>query len=272
MPAVARVVVPAVARVIVPAVVVRRVIVPGVRVGGLGGGCVLVRVGRAHEATVYPLGVTCKRFDLPRTRRVRYRERVSEHPVTPSPQASARVSPTDARSRVTGVIVVGMSVAVWWPAFTLGAWGDLFFDQMLTVWAAATGALIVVLIQPRGKPRLWRALALSVPSVWLVLWFVIEDESEDLATVIISALGIIIALLAVPTTIWVLARTIWPEFAEDISWPRRLVVIGAVLLIAAASFLLGVNQASFLTCGDFTISGNSEPPGCTPDESTSGTE
>ncbi|MCS5735484.1 hypothetical protein [Herbiconiux daphne] len=181
----------------------------------------------------------------------------------PAPQPAARR--TDAPSRITGVIVVGMSVAVWWPAFTLGAWGDFFFDQMLTVWAAATGALIVVLIQPRGKPRLWRALALLVPSLWLFLSFTIDADDGNIANLIVNLLALVVALLAVPATIWVLARIIWPEFAEDISWPRRLVVIGSVLLIAVASFVLGLNQSKFLTCEDFAISGNSQPPGCTPD-------
>jgi hypothetical protein len=172
---------------------------------------------------------------------------------------------TDASSRVTGVIVVGMSVAVWWPAFTIGAWGEPFFDQSLTVWAAATGAFIVVLFQPRGRPRVWRALALLIPSLWLFLsFFANEADPDDAVAVIVAVLGGLVAILALPTTIWVLARVIWPEFAEDISWPRRLAVLGSVLVIAVASFALGVNQSRFLTCEDFAISGNSEPPGCTP--------
>jgi hypothetical protein len=174
---------------------------------------------------------------------------------------------TDAGSRITGVIVVGMSVAVWWPAFTLGAWGDFFFDQMLTIWAASTGAFIVVLIQPRGKPRVGRAIALLIPSLWLGLTFLVSDaDPDDLVVGIVSFLGVVVGILAVPATIWVLARMIWPEFAEDITWPRRLAVIGAVLVIAVASFLLGVNQSKFLTCDDFTVSGNSTPLGCTPEQ------
>ncbi|WP_349425551.1 hypothetical protein [Microbacterium sp. LWS13-1.2] len=38
-----------------------------------------------------------------------------------------------------------------------------------------------------------------------------------------------------------------------------------VLGVAVTSFVLGLNQEHFLTCSDFAISGNSEPPGCTPD-------
>jgi hypothetical protein len=171
---------------------------------------------------------------------------------------------TDPRTRVTGVIVVGMSIAVWWPAFTLGAWGEPFFDQMLTMWAAATGGLIVVLIQPRGRPRIARALALAVPSLWLTLSFVFQEGHDDLGSLIVGFLGVVVAVLALPATIWVLARIIWPEFGDDIARPRRLLIVGAVAIIAVASFVLGLNQSKFLTCEDFTISGNSEPPGCTP--------
>lgn len=156
-----------------------------------------------------------------------------------------------------------MSVAVWWPAFTLGAWGTFFFDQLLTVWAASIGALIVVLFQPRGRPRVLKALALLVPSLWLVLT-ALPLQEDDLGAFLLDLVAIFVALLSVPATIWVLARVMWPEFGEDISRGRRILVVVAVVLVGVASFLLGVNQELFLTCGDFTISGNSEPPGCVP--------
>lgn len=156
-----------------------------------------------------------------------------------------------------------MSVAVWWPAFTLGAWGTFFFDQLLTVWAASIGALIVVLFQPRGRPRVLKALALLVPSLWLVLT-ALPLQEDDLGAFLLDLVAIFVALLSVPATIWVLARVMWPEFGEDISRGRRILVVVAVVLVGVTSFLLGVNQEHFLTCGDFTISGNSEPPGCVP--------
>ncbi len=173
--------------------------------------------------------------------------------------------PSSARSRVTGVIVVGMSVAVWWPAFTLGAWGTFFFDQMLTVWAAATGALVVVLVQARGWMRVRRAFALAIPSIWLLLEFLVPDtDTDNIFTLLVALFAGLVAFLAVPTTIWVLARTVWPEFGDDIRWSNRMVILVSVIVIAIASFVLGLNQSTFLTCDDFAISGNSEPPGCTP--------
>src|SRR5918993_5075024 len=79
-----------------------------------------------------------------------------------------------------GVVMVGMSVVVWWPAFTLGVYGELFFDQILTLWAASTAAFVFVLVerQPVGA-RLARALVLLVPSAYIVLLFVV-GETEDM--------------------------------------------------------------------------------------------
>ncbi|WP_240747141.1 hypothetical protein [Microbacterium sp. K24] len=179
------------------------------------------------------------------------------------PAAVTRGGRTSASARATGVVIVAMSVAVWWPAFTLGAWGTFFFDQLLTVWAASIGALIVVLFQPRGRPRVLKALALLVPTLWLVLT-ALPLQEDDLGAFVLDLVAIFVALLSVPATIWVLARVMWPEFGEDISRGRRVLVVAAVVLVGVASFLLGVNQERFLTCGDFTISGNSEPPGCVP--------
>lgn len=179
------------------------------------------------------------------------------------PDSVPRSGRSRASARATGVVIIAMSIAVWWPAFTLGAWGTFFFDQLLTVWAASVGALIVVLFQPRGRPRVLKSLALLVPSLWLVLSFVLLD-TDDLLAFLLDLLALFVALLSVPATIWVLARVMWPEFGEDISTGRRVLVVTAVVVVGLASFALGANQELFLTCGDFTISGNSEPPGCVP--------
>lgn len=169
-------------------------------------------------------------------------------------------------ARATGVIIVGMSLAVWWPAFTLGAWGVLFFEQLLTVWVAATAALVVVLIQPKGqKNRIWRLLALLVPSIWLVLALIIDPRDHGSWGVVLDVLGGFVSLLGLPATIWVLARIIWPEFGAGIPMIRRVIVLLAVATIGILSYELGVHNALFLTCSDFTISGNSEPAGCISD-------
>ncbi|GAA1923075.1 hypothetical protein GCM10009775_14350 [Microbacterium aoyamense] len=165
-----------------------------------------------------------------------------------------------------GVIMVGMAAAAWWPAFTLGAWGEIFFDDILALWAVSTAAFVFVLVErkPVGG-RLARAFVLLLPTVWLVLNFVVGD-TDNLAVAIVDLAAIGAVIIGIPFTLWVLVRIIWPDFATETrrrtKWLIALVVLGVVI----ASLVLGANQSKFLTCEDFTISGNSEPPGCVPAE------
>lgn len=163
------------------------------------------------------------------------------------------------------VISVGMATVVWWPAFTLGAWGDIFFDQLLTLWAAATAAFVFVLFErrPVGR-RLMRALLLLLPSVWLLFAFIDIDTSDAFAF-LATVFALLVVLIASPLTVWVLARIMWPDFASNSTPRQRWLIVGVVLGIGVASFLLGLNQEHFLTCEEFAISGNSEPPGCVND-------
>lgn len=174
-------------------------------------------------------------------------------------------APDRARHRAFSLVVVGMSIAVWWPAFTLGAWHDLFFDQQLLVWVAATAAFFVVLLRPRAMGRRWPTLlALAVPSLWLGLWFLDDAQTEDVFTLVVTLLGVLVGLIGIPFTLWALTRVIWPEMASELPRRTRVGAVAIVAAIAIASFVLGLNQSRFLTCQDFDLSGNSRPPGCVP--------
>ena len=113
------------------------------------------------------------------------------------------------------VISVGMATVVWWPSFTLGAWGVLFFDQLLTLWAASTAAFVFVLFErrPVGR-RLLRAFLLLLPSVWLVFSF-IDFDTTDVFTFLATAFALLVVLIASPLTVWVLARIMWPDFGQN---------------------------------------------------------
>ena len=203
---------------------------------------------------------------------------VAAPPAEPSPD----VKPAESRTRLKraplayqslGVIVVGMSLAVWWPAFTLGAWGTIFFDTVLRIWVAATAAFIVVTLLPAARRRIgWQSLTLLLPTLWLILNFAVDDESGNLWEALLSLAGVLIIVIGVPSMIWVLAKVVWPDIGERVPARGKLLVLATVLVIAAGSFVLGANESRFLTCEDFTISGNSEPPGCVheaPDSTTS---
>ncbi|WP_438352160.1 hypothetical protein [Microbacterium sp. CJ88] len=174
------------------------------------------------------------------------------------------VSARRRRDLPVGVVMVGMAVAVWWPAFTLGAWGEIFFDQLLALWAASAAAFVYVLVEHRpAGGRLVRAFLLLLPTLWIVLMFAFGDATADVFVFLVQVSALLAVLIGMPFTIWVLVRIIWPAFGEGMPRRTRWLIALVVVGVALASFVLGLNQSRFLTCEDFAISGNSEPPGCT---------
>ena len=161
--------------------------------------------------------------------------------------------------------MVGMAAIAWWPAFTLGAYGEIFFTDILAVWAASTAAFVFVLVERRPVGgRLVRAFLLLLPSLWLFLNFVVEDETTDLAVAIMDLVAIVAVLIGIPFTLWVLVRIIWPDFGGETPTRTKWLIAGVVLGVAIVAFVLGVNHEHFLTCWDFEISGNWQPENCTP--------
>jgi len=159
--------------------------------------------------------------------------------------------------------MVGMAAIAWWPAFTLGAWREIFFDDILALWAASTAAFVFVLVERRPVGgRLARAFVLLLPSVWLLLNFVADDRTTDLGVALLDLAALAAVVVGIPFTLWVLVRIVWPDFATVTRRRTKWLIVAVVLGVVVASFALGLNQARFLTCEDFTISGNSEPPGC----------
>jgi len=167
----------------------------------------------------------------------------------------------------TGVVMVGMAAIAWWPAFTLGAWGEIFFDDILALWAASVAALVFVLVERRPlRGRLGRGLLLLLPSVWLLLSFVAHDAVTDLGIALLDLAAFVAVLIGIPFTLWVLVQIVWPDFAVGTPRRSKWLIVVVVLAVVIASYVLGLNQARFLTCEDFSISGNAPPAGCSPAE------
>ncbi|MEU2131276.1 hypothetical protein [Streptomyces sp. NPDC018352] len=165
----------------------------------------------------------------------------------------------------TAVIAGGGALAVWEPAFTLGAYNVIFYYQMLTLWAVSTSVLLAGFVMRERGPRhgwlYWACLAL--PSAWIVLAAVVPRHSGNWQGEALYVIGGIISVIGTPLLTWVLLQLLL--FGEsELSVQQRRTVIGAVALVGVLAFLLGEFNHVFLTCGDFDISGNSVPSGCRP--------
>ena len=170
----------------------------------------------------------------------------------------------DPEIRALAIAAVGASILSWWPAFTLGAYHTVFFEQVLALWAASTSAFLVLTILKRRRSMSWpRRLALLLPTVWLVVAFALPTGTEAGHNAALFWSALVLTLGGGPYFAWTMLRITVTGF-DTLTRHQRLVVVGVVAAVILIGFVLGHLNAHFLTCGDFTISGNHPPPDCTP--------
>jgi hypothetical protein len=164
--------------------------------------------------------------------------------------------------RVVAIAVAASSIG-WWPAFTLGVYGVIFFEQHLALWAAATSAFIAVEIG--GGRRVLRRVSnytLLLPSLWLVLIWLLP-VTDSTARYVLFWFGVVVTLLGLPALAAFLVRLLVPG-AEDLPRRQAAIAIVAVAIVMAASYVLGTQHPHMLSCDDFSISGNFAPDNCNP--------
>lgn len=204
-------------------------------------------------------------FATPCTRvhAVAHHERVTSTEAVRRPQALL-----DDRSRRLAVTTVAATAIAWWPSFTLGAYGVVFFEQQLALWAVATTVFLVAAATTRGgtlrRPIWW---ALLLPSLWLLGAVVLPAGGTSGVYLVLFWFGVTLTAVGVPAMAAVLVRLVLPGAAR-LDRTQAPLALGVVALVMATSFGLGVANPQILTCEDFTISGNFAPPGCTPGSGT----
>ena len=175
-------------------------------------------------------------------------------PSTFVPDETQRVAATSVAAGLIG----------WWPAFTLGAYGVVFFEQILALWVAATCVLLVVLIsRPRSLVERPAWFALAVPSIWITLALALPAGGTSEAYTLLFWFGVVVTLLGFPGMAALLVRILVPG-ARRLRGRPALIAVCVVTLMMACSYVLGTLHPRLLTCEDFTISGNFAPVGCTP--------
>ena len=165
--------------------------------------------------------------------------------------------------RATLLITAGSASVAFAVGFNLGAFGVVFFDQLLTVWVIATvilGASIVSNLPPSTWPR---RLVLLVPSLWLIAAWIDNSFSFNSDERIVFALTVVVTMFVLPVVAWILITAINTDFAE-LPGRRKGIVIATVGLFIIIGFAIGARNDMILNCGDFKISGNDLPANCVP--------
>ncbi|MFD4140962.1 hypothetical protein [Streptomyces sp. NPDC058572] len=165
----------------------------------------------------------------------------------------------DPTLRATAAASVGGTLFIWWPAFTLGAYNAIFFDNVLTIWAVATAVLLSgALLRTRGALPWGGWIALAVPSVWILLAIVAPRSHGYPYLHYFEAL---FTLAGAPMLTWLLSRILVPDYAV-LPIRQRLGAVAVTLIIGVLAFMLGKFNHLFLTCADFDVSGNNSPGSC----------
>ena len=184
-----------------------------------------------------------------------------------APEPAAQSSGTD-RKRIGGpvaVTAVTLGLLTWPIGFNLGAYGEVFYEDVFRVVVAGTILFVITLIsEPYGAPWIWVVrTALAGPMLWLLSAAWVEGSTSAALDRPGFALWLLaILLVSVPITLRLLIDLFMPELAAAPS--RRLLwsIVGLVAVVGMVGFMVGRENDRFLTCSDFAVAGSSEPENC----------
>ncbi len=170
------------------------------------------------------------------------------------------------KSAETGLFIaaaIALSIATWPISFTLGAYGEIFYREAFTVWAASLAALVAggySWLFQSGERHIswWGAILLLVPSIF-VFWVVLGIENDSL---IANLLELILLFGSTPYIAYILLSIVVPDAVSLKSKRDMIGLVACFLIVNGASYAIGANNAYFLTCEDFRVAGDSLPEGC----------
>ena len=158
--------------------------------------------------------------------------------------------------------MVAAAAIAWWPAFTLGAYGVIFFEQTLSLWAASTAIFLVSLTVGRRDRISWpQRSALLLPTVWLVAAIFATPGASGQSSSVLFWVIVVLTLVGIPYLALMLLRVTVTDYAR-LSPRSRIAALLIIAIVAGIAYGLGQINERFLTCEDFTISGNSAPEDC----------
>ena len=167
-------------------------------------------------------------------------------------------SPSD---RATLLVTVASATVAFMLGFNVGAFGVIFFDQLLLVWVIATIVLVASIISDL-PPNTWpRRLILLLPSLWVLAAWVDNARDVSRGERMVFFLTLAVTAVALPFVAWILVTAINTDF-EELPRSNKLLVIAAVGIAIVVGFGVGARNDFILNCDDFKISGNDLPANC----------
>ena len=167
--------------------------------------------------------------------------------------------------RTLVVAAVALAYPVGQTGFELGAYGELFFDNMLSAWITVTATLVVLALVPRKKRvglnvQIW---ILAIPSLWMLGRLVIGLTSpSDVIHPLIFIGGAISFALCVPYAIYLIVRIANPDLPDLRDTRLRIVLALIAITFFAAGYGIGLRNELFQTCEELQVHDEDLPAHC----------
>lgn len=170
---------------------------------------------------------------------------------------------TGVELRTLIVTAIGASVAVWDIAFWLGVQGHIFYSKLFSLWVSATVVLLVALLVPKHDRFLsrWGIFALTTPTIWFVINSMISVVSPTWIDELAWFVALLVFVFTIPYILYILFQLVETD-ALQLSSAYRNRLIGIVLVIAIMGYLVGSNHVYFVSCEQFSLSGDNVPADC----------
>ncbi|WP_108816860.1 hypothetical protein [Loktanella sp. Alg231-35] len=159
------------------------------------------------------------------------------------------------------VVTIALALGSWPVSFALGAYGEVFYTSVLTIWVASlaalfAGAVIGKTTEGEAYFTWWGLLLLLIPTLSLSSGYWSQSAP------VIASLAEWGILLSLPYIAYILL-TVSTQEAFDIQDKRLIfwVVVG-FLGLNTLSYAAGVFNYTFLTCDDFIVAGDQAPNNC----------
>jgi len=171
--------------------------------------------------------------------------------------------PGSAEAGTFFIAAIVLSLATWPFSFTLGAYGEVFYKDMLTVWVISIAALIAAAIIGHTNDgevyfRWWGALLLLLPSA--IMFSALLGLTGNF--ILIEVFEWLLLLVAIPYVGYVLLAVAAPETMELHSIKFKIGLAACIIFVNVSSIAVGHFNAYFFSCDDFIRAGDEAPKGC----------
>ena len=174
---------------------------------------------------------------------------------------TSRYSSQEAGTFYLSLII--LSIATWPVSFSLGAYGEVFYRDVLVIWVASLAALLGSVIIGKTEDNenyftWWGSLLLLVPTLLMFSTLLGIDSYP----VIKDSLEWILLVGALPYIGFILISIVVPETMEIKSRKLQIWLVVCIILINGTSYFVGFNNDYFFTCDEFKVAGDTPPLNC----------